>query len=106
MSGAFSIAVAIFVSGPNGHNVIVPASLVRIVSIIKSTACCFWRGILGSGRVGPSSQSSHEHAPLLQVVFALGCHSLQKPLSQFFVLTRKLSVRFFVKSREHYLLLQ
>ena len=69
------------------------ASLVRTVSIIKS-ACCFWRGISGSGRVGPSRPVFHEHAPLLQVAFALGRYSLQKPLSQFFVLTKAIRAFF------------
>ena len=48
-SGALTSAIAILVSGPNAHTVIVPGSAERNVSIRKSTPCCACSGIAGSG---------------------------------------------------------
>ena len=54
MSGAFSSASAMFVSGPSVQSVTVPAGSRRSVSTMKSTACCSSSFIAGSCSSGPS----------------------------------------------------
>ena len=54
ISGAFSRAVPILVSGPRGHRVIDFNGACRIDLIIKSTACSDCICICGSGKVAPS----------------------------------------------------